>query len=100
MPTLARPLVVGQRLQQSRELLVLARDRVEQVPDLLAAREAGAAIALLVEVGEQRRGFVEQPPDPESVDVNDHVPKVRQGLQRRPLPLARRPPEARARRAL
>jgi hypothetical protein len=48
------------------------------------ARQAGAAIALLVEVCEEGIILVEEPPDPEPIDVDGDVAKVGQRLQRRP----------------
>src|SRR5207247_9823516 len=49
--TLARPLGVGQCLEEPGELLVLGGDRPPECPGLLAADAAGTAKALLVEVG-------------------------------------------------
>ena len=46
---LACPLGIGQALQETRELLVLRDDRVQEVSDRLASRQAGAPVALLVE---------------------------------------------------
>src|SRR4030095_7687182 len=59
------PLGVGQGLEQARELLLLGDHGVQKVPRGLAAGEAGAAIAFLVEIGEERRRLVEEPPDAE-----------------------------------
>ncbi len=63
----------GQGLEQPHELLVLGDDRVQEVSGRLAASEAGAAIALLVEVGKEGSLLVEEPPDPKPVDVDDDV---------------------------
>ena len=65
----------------ARRLLVLAGDRIEKRSRRLAAREAGAPVALLVEVGED--GVVlEEPPDP-SPRRDDDVAHVGQRLERR-----------------
>src|SRR2546427_2715885 len=79
--TLARPLGVGQCLEEPRELLVLGDDRLQEVSGLLAADEARTPKALLVEVGEEGSLLVEEPPDSEPVDVDDDVAR----FQRRPL---------------
>src|SRR5258706_5811353 len=60
MATLARPVGIGKRLEQPCQLLVLGHDRVEQVRGRLATGQAGAAIAFLVEIAEDRRVFVEK----------------------------------------
>ena len=73
---MARPVGVGQCLKQSCELLVLGRDRVQEASDRLAAGEAGAAIALLVEIGEDGCVLVEEAPDPEAVDMHDDIAQV------------------------
>ena len=86
MAPLPGPVRIGRGLEKTRELLVLRDDRAQEVADRLATGEAGAAIALLVEVGEDGRVLVEEPPDPEPVDVDDDVAQVRQRLPRRPLP--------------
>jgi hypothetical protein len=85
MAALARPVSVRQRLEQPSELLVLGDDRVEEVSDRLTTGQAGAAIALLVEVGEDGSILVQEPADPEPVDMDDDVAQVGQRLQRRPL---------------
>src|SRR5882724_13400722 len=90
MSTLARPVGVGQCLQQPCELLVLSHDCVQQTADRLTAGQAGATITLLVAVGEDRSLLVEEAADPEPVDVDDDIAQVGQCLQRRPLSLPRR----------
>src|SRR5205814_956219 len=100
MATLARPVGVGQCLQQSCELLMLGHDRVQEASDRFPAGQAGAAIAFLVEIGEDRRVFVEKAPDPQPVDVDDDIAQVGQSLQRRPLSLPRRQAEPSWRRSL
>src|SRR6266545_7754475 len=100
MAALAGPVGIGKRLEQPRELLVLGHDRVEQVRDRLATGQAGAAIALLVEIAEDRRVFVEEASNPEPVDVDDDVAQVGQCLQRGPLAFPRRPAEPVRRRIL
>jgi hypothetical protein len=94
MPAFPHPVGVRQRLEQAGQLLVLADDRLQEMAGALAAREAGTAVGLLVEVREDRRGLVEQSPDSQAVDVHDDVPEVRQGLERRPLAVPRRCREA------
>src|SRR5207249_11791361 len=80
------------------ELLVLGHDRVQEASDRLSAGQAGAAITLLVEVGEDRRLLVEKAPDPKPVDVDDDIAQMGQCLQRRPLSLPRRRAEPARRR--
>ena len=82
---LTRPLVIGQRPEQPRHLLVLGDDGVAEVRDRLATSQAGRAKALLVEVGEERIILVEEPPDPETLDVDDDVAQVGQRFQPGPL---------------
>src|SRR5436190_5256952 len=84
-PPVGRVVRVGQSLEQPCELLVLGDDHVQEVSDHLAAGKAGVAVALLVEVGEDGSVLVEEPPDPEPVDVDDDIAQVGQRLQRRPL---------------
>src|SRR3989475_10275828 len=67
--TLARPLGVGQCLEEPRELLVLGDDRLQEDSGLLAADEARTPKALLVAVGEERSLLAAQPPD--SAPAND-----------------------------
>src|SRR6266511_6025433 len=100
MTTFARPVGIGQRLKQTRELLVLSDDCREEVSDCLAAGEAGATIPLLVEVGEDGTALVQEPPDPEPVDMDDDVAQVGQRLQCRPLPVPGRTAEPAWRRGL
>ena len=52
MAALPGPVGVGKGGEQARRLLVLADDRIEKRSCRLAASEAGAPVALLVEVGE------------------------------------------------
>jgi hypothetical protein len=80
MATLARSLGIRECLEQPGELPVLGDYRVEEVGRRLAASEAGAAIALFVEVGEERSGLVEERPNPELVNVDDDVAQVDQRL--------------------
>src|SRR5256885_1556469 len=100
MATLAQPVGIGERLEQPCELLMLGHDGVQETSDRFAAGQAGAAIALLVEIGEDGRVFVEKAPDPEPVDVDDDIAQVGQSLQRRPLALPRRLAEPSWRRGL
>src|SRR5438874_2704936 len=79
---------------------MLGHDRVQEASDRFPAGQAGAAIALLVEIGEDRRVLVEKAPDPETVDVDDDIAQVGQSLQRRPLSLPRGLAEPSGRRSL
>src|SRR5438046_6559890 len=65
MTTLARPVGIGQRAKQARELLVLGDDCCQEIYGLLSAGEAGAPISLLVEVGENGCELVQEPPAPQ-----------------------------------
>src|SRR5437899_12868324 len=65
---LARPLGVGQCLEEPRELLVLGDDRLQEGSGLLAAAEAATGKALLVDVGDEGSVLVAEPPDSEPVD--------------------------------
>jgi hypothetical protein len=93
MATFARPLVVGEHPEQPRHLLVLGDDRVAEVPNRLAAGQAGRAITFLVEVGEERTLLVQEPADPETLDVHHDVAQVGQRFQPGPLAGARWPDE-------
>jgi hypothetical protein len=53
MAALPGPVAIGKGGEQARRLLVLAGDRVEKRSRRLAAREAGAPVALRVEVGDR-----------------------------------------------
>jgi hypothetical protein len=64
-------------------LLVLGDDRRQDVCDRLGTGEAGAAIALLVEVSKHWSVLVQEPPDPKSVDMNDDIAQMGQRFQRR-----------------
>ena len=100
MAALPGPLGVGKGGEEARRLLVLAGDRIEKHSRRLVAREACAPVALLIEVGEDRVVLVEEPPDPEPVDVDDDFAHMGQRLDRRPLALARGPGELAGRRGL
>src|SRR5262249_5128508 len=76
--------------EQAGHLLVLPDDRVEEVADRLAPRETVTAVALFVEVREDRVVLVQETPDPESVHVDDDVAHVGHGFERRPPAGARR----------